>query len=102
MSRIWRHPHSYGKFPVECENHSLQAEIWSDHRNNSYFQNGRHKVAVKKSNHNSRPKNTLKRYIISNLLVQNLLPAQFSFYCSDKLSKFKMAAKNAGESYFLT
>ena len=28
MSRILRHPHSYRKFPVECENHCLQAEIF--------------------------------------------------------------------------
>ena len=27
ISRIWRHPHSYRKFPGECENHCLQAEI---------------------------------------------------------------------------
>ena len=47
MSRIWRHPHSYRKFPVECENHCLQAELWSDHRQISHFQNGRHKVDVK-------------------------------------------------------
>ena len=74
MSRIWRHPHSYRKFPVECENHCFQAEIWSDHRQIGHFQNGRHKVVVKTSNYNSRPKNTFKRYIISNLLVPNLLP----------------------------
>ena len=48
MSRICRHPHSYRKFPVECENHYLQAEILSDHRQISHFQNGRHEVVVKK------------------------------------------------------
>ena len=90
------------KFPVECENHCLQAEILSEHRQISYFQNGRHKVVVKKTNRNSRPKNTFKRYNISNLLVQKLLPAQFLLYCSDKLSKFKMAAKIADKSYFLS
>ena len=46
MSRIWRHPHSIRKFPVELENHCLQAEIKSDHRQISHFQNGRHKVTV--------------------------------------------------------
>ena len=41
----------------------------------------------------SQPKNTFKRYIITKLLVQTLFPAEFSLYCSYKLSKSKMAAK---------
>ena len=56
----------------------------------SHFQNDRHKFAVQKSNYNSRPKNALKRYLITNLSVQNLLSA----------SKFKMAAKFADKSCF--
>ena len=34
-------------FLWECENYCLQAEIWFDHRQTIYFQNGRHKIAVK-------------------------------------------------------
>ena len=44
MNRIWRQTHSYRIFPVESENHCFQAEIWSDHRQISHFQNGRHNV----------------------------------------------------------
>ena len=54
---------------------------------------GRQKIAVKKRNHNSWPKNTFKRCINTNLLGPNVLPAQFLLFCTYKLFKFKMAAK---------
>ena len=40
------------------------------------------KVTINNLNQNSLPKNTFKRYNITNLLLQKSLPAEFLLYCS--------------------